>query len=175
MGLEAAAIVAIASTAVSAGTAIYQGQQQKKAANMQADQAEAEGEFQRKQAEADAKTEKDAAELRAMQIRKAGKEQRAKTRAAAAASGMDVGFGTAVDLTTSVDEAAESDAQMSIFGGLDAFKKGRQAGESYGIRGQNEGIALRNEGKAAAQAGYVSAIGSVASGGKDMYAARKGK
>lgn len=160
MGLEAGAYLAIASIAASAGSAIYQGQEQKKAANAQADQVEAEGEFQRKQAEADAKTEKQAAEIRAEQIRKAGREQRSKARAGAAASGMDVGLGTATELQSEITRGVEEDAGMSIFGGLDAFKRGNQTGQSIGNRATNEATALKAGGKAAQTAGYVGAAKS---------------
>ena len=175
-GLEVAAVVG---AVASAGSAIYQGQQEKKAANVAAKGAEAEGEFQRKQAEADAKTEKQAAEIRADQIRKAGREQRAKARAGAAASGMDVGLGTATELQSEITRGVEEDAGMSIFGGLDAFKRGNQAGQAMQIRGQNEGIALRNQGAAAAQAGYIGAAkavgGAAMSGaGKDGASSSKG-
>lgn len=166
--------MAIASTAVSAGTAIYGGMQEKKAADAEAKQAEIEGKAQREQAEADAKAERDAAIVRAEQIRKAGKEQRAKTRASAAASGMDVDMGTALDLTTSVTEGAETDAQMSIFGGLDAFKRGNQQGEAMQIRSENESTALKNQGRAARTAGFITA-GKEAFGGFQDYKAAKGK
>ena len=173
MGVETA--VAIGGALLSAGTAIYQGQQESKAANAQAKAAEAEGEFQRKQAEADARAEKDAAEIRADTIRKAGREQRAKARAAAAASGMDVGLGTAMDIQSEVTSGAEYDAQMSIFGGLDAFKRGNQAGQALQIRGQNEAIALKNEGAAAKQAGFISAASSVANAGMSAYGSKSAK
>lgn len=164
MGIETAALVA---AAVSAGTAIYQGQQEKKAMNAQAKQVEAEGEFQSKQAEADARTEKQAAELRAEQIRKAGKEQRAKARAASAASGMDVGMGTAVELQSEITRGVEEDAGMSIFGGLDAFKRGKQTAQSIGNRAINEGSALKAQGKAAQTAGYVGAAKAAVGGYQD--------
>lgn len=150
----------LAMAAVGTGSAIMQGEEQKKAANAQADQVEAEGEFQRKQAEADAKTEKQAAELRAEQIRKAGRDQRAKARAGAAASGMDVGLGTATELQSEITRGVEEDAGMSIFGGLDAFKRGNQTGQSIGNRATNEATALKAGGKAAQTAGYVGAAKS---------------
>jgi membrane protein involved in colicin uptake len=150
----------LAMAAVGTGSAIMQGEEQKKSANAQADQVEAEGEFQRKQAEADAKTEKQAAELRAEQIRKAGREQRAKARAGAAASGMDVGLGTATELQSEITRGVEEDAGMSIFGGLDAFKRGNQTGQSIGNRATNEATALKAGGKAAQTAGYVGAAKS---------------
>jgi hypothetical protein len=164
MGVETALLVG---TLVSAGTAIYSGMEQKKEANAQADAAEAEGEFRQKQAEADAKAERDAALVRAEQIRKAGKAQQASARAAAAASGMEVDMGTALDLGSSIVEDSESDAQMSIFGGLDSFKRGNQEGESFKLRGENESSTLKRQGKAAMTAGFISAAKSVGSGYQD--------
>lgn len=172
---EPATTALLISTALSAGTAVYQGQEQQKAANVQAKSAEAQGEYERKQAEADAATEKQAAEIRASKIREAGRAQRASVRAGAAASGMDVGFGTAVDLQTTVTEQAEQDAQMSIFGGLDAFRRGQQTGQSLQIRGQNEAIALRNEGSAAMTQGFIGAGKAAASGYGDYKTAKSGK
>lgn len=159
-----AAAIPLITAAIGAGTAIYTGQQEQKAANVQAKSAEAQGEYERKQAEADAATEKQAAEIRASKIREAGRAQRASVRAGAAASGMDVGFGTAVDLQTTVTEQAEQDAQMSIFGGLDAFRRGQQTGQSLQIRGQNEGIALRNQGSASMTQGFIGAGKAIGSG-----------
>lgn len=158
MGVETALLV---STIVSAGTAIYGGMQQKQEADAQADQAEAEAKFQQEQAEADAKAEKEASIIRAEQIRKAGRAQKASARAAAAASGMDVDMGTALDLGSEITKESEMDAQMSIFGGLDAFKRGQQEGEAFNIRGENEASALKRQGKAAMTAGFISA-------GKDL-------
>lgn len=167
MGISTAGYIAIASAVVGAGTALYEGDTQKKVANAQADQAELEAKHQADQAKADANTEKQAAELQAESIRKAGREQRAKAKAASAASGMDVGMGTAVDLQTEIADGVEQDAQMSIFGGMNALKRGNQGAQSLQIRGQNEGTALRNQGKAAQSAGYVGAAKSAFSGYSD--------
>jgi len=175
MGMDPFTVGLIVSTVVGAGTAIYQGEEQKKSANAQADQAEADMKFQSDQAKADAKAEKDAAELQADSIRKAGREQRAKAKAASAASGMDVGMGTAVDLQTEIATNVESDAQMSIFGGMNALKRGNQTAQSLQIRGHNEGTALRNQGKAAQSAGYVGAAKAAGSGYTDYKTAQSKK
>lgn len=135
----------------------YEGQQQAKAADAESKQVEAEAKSNEDQAKEDAKAEKESAVIRAEQIRKAAKEQKAKTRAASAASGMTVDMGTALDLTTSVTEESEKDANMSIFGGLDAFKRGNRDAEAIGIRGSNESNALKNQGRAAKTKGYISA------------------
>ena len=79
---------------------------------------------------------------------------------------------TAIDLQTSVTEAAEKDAQMSIFGGLDAFKRGNQTAQSIGIKAENESSALKAQGKAARTAGFIGA-GKAIAGGYQDYTAKK--
>ncbi|ENL2449233.1 hypothetical protein AB4X14_005018, partial [Salmonella enterica] len=78
-GLEVAAIGA---SVLSAGGAVYSGQQQKKMSNYQAAQAEA-----------DAEAAQAAARVEADRIRKAGRAQAAQANAALAASGVDTGEG----------------------------------------------------------------------------------
>src|SRR3546814_10627465 len=73
----------LAATAVGTGVTMY-GQ------DTAANQEEANAKFAADQAEADARAEQGAAQVEAERIRRAGKAQRAKAVAAAAASGVDV-------------------------------------------------------------------------------------
>lgn len=128
---------------ISAGTAIYQGQQQKKMADYQADQAAA-----------DARAERSAAELEAEKIRELGKRQRSAARASYAASGVEVGEGTALQIDKEIGTGAEEDAQVSIFGGKDAFARGMQRSSAFEIQGQQAKTASYLEAANSAYGGY---------------------
>jgi hypothetical protein len=73
-------IALVASSVLAAGGAVASGQQQKKMANYQAAQAEA-----------DAEASKAAAKVEAERIRKAGRQQASAANAALAASGVETG------------------------------------------------------------------------------------
>ncbi|NUZ07657.1 hypothetical protein [Piscinibacter koreensis] len=104
MGIETAAL--IAGGLISAGAAVYSGQQQEKMADRAADQAEA-----------DAEAARGAAMVEAAKIRKAAKEQRSAAVAALAASGVDVSAGTAEQIQTDIDTRGEEDALTVILSG----------------------------------------------------------
>jgi hypothetical protein len=140
-------------TAISAGAAIQQGEQQKDWNNYQADQAAA-----------DSKADRDIAMIQADKIRKLAKKQASEATAALAASGVDVGEGTAVKINEEIIGNAEEDAVMTIFGGADRANRGLAESSAYRTRGQQ-----------AQNAGHLNAGSSLLSGGYEYSKWKKQK
>lgn len=106
-GAAAVAYWATAAAAVySAYSTVQSGKQQQLNADAQADQAEL-----------DAKTEKSAAQVQADRIRKLARIQAGEANSALAASGVEVGEGTALNINREIYENAEEDAILTVFGG----------------------------------------------------------
>jgi hypothetical protein len=137
----------IASAAIAGGSAIMQGQQ-----------AQAMGDYQNAQAQADANAAQGDAEVQAMQIREAGKRQRSSAVAEQAASGVDIGSGTAELINTEITKESEQDAISTILSGK---YRGRQL--------SNQGAFAKMKGDNAAMAGYASAAGTALNAGSSMY------
>lgn len=133
----------VASATIAGGSAIMQGQQ-----------AQAMGDYQNAQAQADANAAQGDAEVQAMQIREAGKRQRSSAVAAQAASGVDIGSGTAELINTEITKNAEQDAISTIL-------SGRYRGQQL----SNQGAFAKMKGDNAAMAGYASAAGTAMSAG----------
>ncbi|VEI61591.1 hypothetical protein [Serratia rubidaea] len=140
-------IAAVASTVLAAGGAVAQGQQQRKMANYQANQAQADAEAQRA-----------AAKVEADKIRKAGRQQAAAANAALAASGVETGEGTALRITSGITGDAEEDAYTTIMNG-----------NNQGARLNAQAQADRISGRNAATAGYINAGSSLLSAGGTAY------
>jgi hypothetical protein len=138
-----ASTLLVVSAAVSAGSAIYQGQQ-----------AEDMADYQNAQAQADANAAQGDAEVQAMQIREAGKRQRSAAIAAQTASGVDIGSGTAELINTEITKESEQDAISTIL-------SGRYRGQQL----SNQGAFAKIKGNNAATAGYVSAAGTALNAG----------
>ena len=147
-------IALVASSVLAAGGAVASGQQQKKMANYQAAQAEA-----------DAEASKAAAKVEAERIRKAGRQQASAANAALAASGVETGEGTALRVTSGITGDAEQDAYQTIFNGINTSNRLRSQAQADRISGSN-----------AATAGYINAGSSLlASGGKVYDGWKKAK
>lgn len=183
---------ALAGTALSAVSAIQQGNQAKAQANSQAAQATRDaqqasvdsqhatqmGLYQQRQAEADAAVQQSEAQLQARQIRTAGEKQRAAARASLAASGVTVGVGTSEIIDKEINTNAEQDALMSIYGGDTRAQQIRASGQIAADQGayQGRGLDARSynlksdaaeftaRGKNAQTAGYLNAGASALSG-----------
>ncbi|HID4133020.1 TPA: hypothetical protein ACXE8V_003395 [Pluralibacter gergoviae] len=140
-------IAAIGASVLSAGGAVYSGQQQKKMANYQAAQAEA-----------DADASKAAAKVEADRIRKAGREQAAAANASLAASGVETGEGTALRITSGITEDAEQDAYQTVLNGANSASRLQAQAQADRITGSN-----------AATAGNISAGSSLLSAGGTAY------
>lgn len=141
MGIETA--ILIAGAAVSAGSAISQGQQ-----------AKATGQYQAAQAAADANATRASAQLEAEQIRKAGQRQRSAAVASQAAAGVKVDTGTAELINTEITQNAEQDALTTIQSGSSRARQINAGGEAALISGKN-----------ASRAGVLNATSTALSAG----------
>lgn len=147
MGIEVALLAA--GTALAAGSAIYGGIQQQKAADTQA-------ELTRRQSAQEA----DAAVAQAEKIRRAGRQQQAEATANLAASGVSVGSGTPIRISNEIYRTSEQDAYQTILSGRRAQTSGDiQAGM------------LNASGDNAMTTGLLSAGGSLLSGAASTYKA----
>lgn len=144
MGIETA--ILIAGVAVSAGSAIYQGQQADKI-----------GKYQAAQIQADADASRAEAQLQADQIRKAGQRQRAAATAAMAASGVKTDTGTAELINTTITEDAERDALTTIQSGGNRSRQMNASAQAARIGGKN-----------AANAGYFNAASTALGAGSKV-------
>jgi hypothetical protein len=148
-GLE---IALIAGTTLSAGSALMQGQQAKQTADVNAELA-------RRQGEAD----KDAAVAQAEQIRKAARYQIGAANVAAAASGVQIGEGSAGIVNEGISQRSENDAYMTILSGTR-----KQATAA------NQAMLYESQGRNAQTASLLAAGGAVASGWKTNQLAKAG-
>ncbi|UAN53469.1 hypothetical protein KGP26_10595 [Serratia sp. JSRIV002] len=144
-------IALVASSVLAAGGAVAQGQQQKKMANYQAAQANA-----------DADAARAAGRVEAARIRKAGAQQASQANAALAASGVETGEGTALRITSDITGDAEQDAYTTTMNGINT-------GARYNAQAQAD----RLSGKNAATAGYINAGSSLLQAGSTMYSGWK--
>lgn len=144
-------IALVASSVLAAGGAVASGQQQKKMANYQAAQANA-----------DAEAARGAAKVQADRIRKAGRQQAAQANAALAASGVETGEGTALRITSDITGSAEQDAMTTILNGMNT-------GARFNAQAQADKISGNN----AASAGYINAAGSLLQAGGTAYSGWK--
>jgi len=136
-------ILSAAGTAVSVLGSIQQGRQES-----------AYAEYQAKQTEADAVAERSAAQIHAEKIRKAARLTQGEANASLAASGVDVGSGSAALINKSIGQNAEEDALTAILEGNRKADRMDAQGEGYKITGQN-----------AKTASYYNAGGSLLAGG----------
>lgn len=144
MGVETAALVALAaSTAYSAYSSVQQGRQ-----------AEMNASAQSEQAQIDADNAASAAKVQADRIRKLARSQAGEANAALAASGVEVGAGTALNINQDIYQNAEEDAVMTILNG-----------ESQRQRGYVDADNIAQAGKQQRAAGYAQAVGSVLQAG----------
>lgn len=138
-GLE---IALIAGTAMSTGSALMQGQQAKKTADVNA-------ELQRRQGDAD----KDAAVAQAEKIRKAQKYAIGAANAANAASGAAIGEGSALRINEQIYQDSEEDAYNMLLTGT---RQQRYANDQASI--------TRAQGRNAQTASVLSAGAAIANG-----------
>jgi hypothetical protein len=133
-------------TALSAANQITQGNQAKGFAD-----------FQAAQANADAQAEREMGDVRADKVRRAGTRQQSEARAALAASGVEVGAGTALKIFEDISGDTEEAALQDIL-----------FGTRKGARLDQEAQALRAAGKNARTAGLMGAGGSILSAGATL-------
>ena len=152
MGLDPLTIgigLAAAGSVIGAGASIMAGQQQKEAADTQA-------ELTRRQGAQD----KDAAVAQAEKIRKAARQQQAEATANLAASGVSVGAGTPLRISNEIYKTSEQDAYQTILSGNRAYGSGA-----------TQANMLESSGANAATAGYLNATSSLLGGAASAYKA----
>lgn len=151
-GAAAVAYWAAAAAAVySAYSTVQSGKQQQLNADAQAEQAEA-----------DAKTERSAAEVQADRIRKLARIQAGEANAALAASGVEIGEGTALNINREIYENAEEDAILTVFGGSNRAQRLNVDATNYRMSGAQ----ARSNANAQAGATLISSLGDTYSGWK---------
>lgn len=153
MGVETVALVALAaSTAYSAYNSVQQGKQAQLNADAQSDQAQI-----------DADNAASAAKVQADRIRKLARSQAGEANAALAASGVEVGAGTALNINQDIYQNAEEDAVMTILNGEQQRQRGYVDAQNISAYGKQQRSAANSQ-----------AIGSVLSAGADygMWKAR---
>ncbi|MBM5460288.1 hypothetical protein H8F21_22240 [Pseudomonas sp. P66] len=147
MGIETAALAAMAaSTAFSVYSTVQQGKQ----AQLNAD-------AQSEQAQIDADNAASAAKVQADRIRKMARNQSGEARAALAASGVDVGEGTALNINEEIYGNAEEDAVMTILNGENQRKRGYTDASNMSLYGKQQRSAANSQ-----------AIGSVLNAGAQV-------
>lgn len=144
MGVAALAYGAIAAaTAYSAYSSVQQGKQ----ASLNAD-------AQSEQAQLDADSAASAAKVQADRIRRIARNQAGEANAALAASGVEVGEGTALNINEEIYGNAEEDAVMTILNGENQRKRGYVDAANTSLYGRQQRSAANSQ-----------AVGSVLSAG----------
>lgn len=156
MAAGGAAAVAYWATAAAAVYSAYSTIQSGKQAALNAD-------AQAEQAQNDADTEKSAAVVQAERIRKMARIQASQANAGLAASGVDTGEGTAININEEIIGGGEEDAALTIFGGGNRAQRLDADASNYKLAG----------GQAKANA-YGQAASTVLSSAGSAYSGWKG-
>jgi len=129
-----AAVAAIAGTAYS----VYSSEQAGKQAKYNAD-------AQSEQSQNDANDAASAATVQADRIRRLSRNRASEANAALAASGVQVGEGTAVNINEEITRNAEEDAAMTIFNGQKQKKQGYVDASNTALAGSQAQAAYRGQ------------------------------
>ncbi|SCW91754.1 hypothetical protein [Pseudomonas sp. NFACC05-1] len=135
-----AAYSAYAYAAIAAATvySVYSTQQQGKQAQLNAD-------AQSDQAKADADTAASAAVVQADRIRRLARTQASEANAALAASGVEVGAGTAININEEIIGNAEEDAALTIFNGRNQQTRLYNDASNYSLAGKQARSAANSQ------------------------------
>lgn len=147
-------------TGISAVGALKQGKQQQAAYNAQS----ASLAQQSAQAAQDAQAALDQSYVEGATLRKQGKVAMSQTRAAYGASGVNVNFGSPLEVQTDLSQRVEHDALTKILAG-ERLKR-RYEGESANLA--NEASQATAAGKNAASGGVFDALSVLATGGANV-------
>ncbi|BBP82456.1 hypothetical protein PHLH8_20980 [Pseudomonas sp. Pc102] len=128
MAVGAAGAAAYAALAAATAVSVYSSVQSGK-------QAQANANAQAEQAALDAQTERSAAVVQAERIRKLARLQNSEANAALAASGVDIGEGTPININREITQNAEEDASMTIFGGANRAQRLNTDASNYRLAG----------------------------------------
>ncbi len=139
---EAALMLSLAGTAVTAGATLAGG-----------DAAQASADYTAKQIDQNATAEIAAGQRRMFERQRATRAAIATSRVRAAASGVDPGSGSALDNERELAERGEYQSLMELFGGQN---------EATGL--MNKAAGVRYEGEMKRQGSQLAALGTLASG-----------
>lgn len=134
----AATYAAAAAVAASAAYSSYSSVQQGKQAALNAD-------AQAEQSQNDADNAASAATVQADRIRKMARIQAGQARASLAASGVEVGEGTALNINEEITKNAEEDAVMTILNGQNQKKRGYVDSQNMALYGQQQQSAANSQ------------------------------
>lgn len=140
-----------AATAVSVYSSVQSGKQ-----------AQANADAQAEQAALDAQIERSAAVVQAERIRKLARLQNSEANAALAASGVDIGEGTPININKEITQNAEQDASMATFGGANRAQ-----------RLDTQGVNYKMAGSQARSSANMQAAGTLLSSGFQAYSGWK--
>lgn len=154
---------AVAAAAAVAGTAysVYSTQQAGKQANQNA-KAQAE------QSQLDADAVASSSVVQADRIRRLARNQASEANAALAASGVEVGEGTAININEEIIGNAEEDAVLTIFNGENQKKRGYADATNMRLAGSQ----AKSSANMQAAASVLSTGGQIASGWKASASGR---
>lgn len=128
MAVGALGMAAYAAVAAATVYSVYTTQQSGKQAQLNAD-------AQSKQAQSDADTAASAAVVQADRIRRLARNQASEANAALAASGVETGAGTAININEQIIGNAEEDAALTIFNGKNQQARGYVDASNYSLAG----------------------------------------
>lgn len=137
-GATTATYIAAAAVAASAAYSAYSSVQSGKQAQLNAD-------AQSEQAQLDADNAASAATVQAERIRKLARANAGQANAALAASGVEVGEGTAVNINEEIYGNAEEDAVMTILNGENAKKRGYVDASNTALYGSQQRSAANSQ------------------------------
>lgn len=146
-----AVAAAVAGTAYSAYSSVQTGKQ----AALNAD-------AQSEQAQDDANTAASAAEVQAARIRRLGRTQQSQANASLAASGIDVGEGSAININQDIVGNSEEDAALTVFNGRNQASKLNTDASNY----QLAGAQAQSSANSSAFGSVLNGAAAVASGWK---------
>lgn len=124
----AAGYAAYAAMAAATVYSVYSSQQSGKQAQLNAN-------AQADQAQSDADTAASAAVVQADRIRRLARNQASEANAALAASGVETGAGTAININEQIIGNAEEDAALTIFNGQNQKARGYADASNYSLAG----------------------------------------
>ncbi|WP_217505536.1 hypothetical protein [Pseudomonas corrugata] len=149
-GYSAYAYAAYAAAAAATVYSVYSTQQAGKQAQLNAN-------AQSDQAQADADTAASAAVVQADRIRRLARNQASEANAALAASGVEVGAGTAININEEIIGNAEEDAALTIFNGRNQQARLYNDADNYQLAGRQARSAANSQ-----------SIGTVLSSGSQL-------
>ncbi|WP_262381382.1 hypothetical protein [Pseudomonas sp. WS 5079] len=138
MAVGAMGMAAYAAVAAATAYSVYTTQQSGKQAQLNAD-------AQSEQAQKDADVAASAAVVQADRIRRMARNQASEANASLAASGVETGAGTAININEEIIGNAEEDAALTIFNGQNQRARGYTDASNYSLAGNQARSAANSQ------------------------------